>query len=294
VIVHRHRRNPAVTPLTFFILLCALPVAAETPPNTQPFPGITFTQQILATPPLHLYWVQIDLTNPAVHLRVCPGGPPSAGGWETTLLPVSKIAEREKLDVAVNGSYFTPSQFKLLFGRKDPYFAGNPARASGWTVTDGRLWSSHPLSLEFPTLVLTTDGQVTIDNYLAPPPRAKEAVSGQALLLHDGKNVAVGSDDAPRTAAGLDAQGKTLTLFVADGRRPDYSVGLSMQETALYMLKLGCRTAISLDGGGSSTLVIRRGQHWSVVNTPSDGHDLPIPISVERPVDNALGVFVTP
>jgi hypothetical protein len=80
---------------------------------------------------------------------------------------------------------------------------------------------------------------------------------------------------APRSALGLTAEGKLL-LVVIDGRRPYYSIGATLWETADLMRKLGARDAMNLDGGGSSTLVIA----GVVVNRPSDGQ--------ERKVTNAL------
>jgi exopolysaccharide biosynthesis protein len=58
------------------------------------------------------------------------------------------------------------------------------------------------------------------------------------------------------------------------------------------MVKLGCYHAIVLDGGGSSTLVLRRGkgQGLELVSRPSDGAGQRP--GLERPVANALGVVV--
>jgi hypothetical protein len=59
------------------------------------------------------------------------------------------------------------------------------------------------------------------------------------------------------------------------------------------MLARGAWNALLLDGGGSTTLVMRNKQGTAdVVNLPSDGHDLPIALSVPRPVANALGVVI--
>ena len=59
----------------------------------------------------------------------------------------------------------------------------------------------------------------------------------------------------PRTAVGIAADG-TILMMVADGRAPGYSAGLSIPETALVMKHLGAVTAINLDGGGSSMMVV--------------------------------------
>ncbi len=69
----------------------------------------------------------------------------------------------------------------------------------------------------------------------------------------------------PRTIAGVDAQGRVL-LVAVDGRQAGRSAGLSILEAAQVMRALGAVTALNLDGGGSTTMVIE-GQ---VVNRPSD------------------------
>jgi hypothetical protein len=275
------------------VLVLAIGVRASAQsPTTQPFPGITFHQQVLQNPPMRMYWVQADLSDRHIHLRVCPGSALTDGLWQTTLLPVYKIVAREHLEVAVNGSFFASKNTITLLGRKVPYYAGDPATACGWTVSDGRLWTTHPFSPGFPTLVVARSGGVLIGRVLGPPRDAWQAVSGCAMLVQGGRNVGPDDAPAPHTAAGLDASGKLLTLFVVDGRRPTYSKGLSMKQVAAEMIGLGCETALCLDSGGSTTLVMRENEKWNVINTPSDGHDLPLPISIERSVANAFGIVV--
>jgi exopolysaccharide biosynthesis protein len=80
----------------------------------------------------------------------------------------------------------------------------------------------------------------------------------------------------PRTAAGVLPDGR-LVLPRSDGRAPGWSAGLTIGETADVMAALGARSAINLDGGGSST-VVTDGQ---VINHPSD-------IAGERPAGDAI------
>lgn len=277
----------------FFI--CPFASAQSARSTTRPFTGITFSQESRTNPPQHLYWVQADLTNPAIHLRLAPAGPISAAEkpWETTLLAVSKIARRDRLDIAVNGSFFSPKAGISLLGHQIAYFEGNPARACGWTISDGRLWSGYPIAANYPSLVVAKNGALSIGTFSTPPLDVRQMISGCAMLLRDGKNVAPeGTQAAPRTAVGLDSTGKTLTLFVVDGRRLDISAGMSMSETADEMYKLGCASAINLDSGGSSTLVMRHGDQWPVVNQPSDSHNISAIVPAERPVANALGIVI--
>ena len=69
----------------------------------------------------------------------------------------------------------------------------------------------------------------------------------------------------PRTLAGVRADG-TLLLVTVDGRRPGWSVGMTLPEAARLMRSLGARDALNLDGGGSTTMIVR----GEVVNRPSD------------------------
>jgi len=81
----------------------------------------------------------------------------------------------------------------------------------------------------------------------------------------------------PRTALGWNDE--SFFLVVVDGRQGDVSVGMTFSELAAYLVKLGCKEAMNLDGGGSATL-------WAygmVKNSPSEGQ--------ERPAPNALVVL---
>lgn len=82
----------------------------------------------------------------------------------------------------------------------------------------------------------------------------------------------------PRTAFGIDSQGRYIILVV-DGRQPYFSVGMTLTELAFTMKKLGARDAINFDGGGSTVMTVKN----RIVNRPSDGS--------ERRVSNALLVM---
>ncbi|GAA2238583.1 phosphodiester glycosidase family protein [Kitasatospora cystarginea] len=84
----------------------------------------------------------------------------------------------------------------------------------------------------------------------------------------------------PRTAIGTDRAGRII-LFQADGRRPGYSQGLSLDEEAGVLRAFGATDAMNLDGGGSSAMYTAR---TGLVGRPSDP-------TGERPVGNALLVL---
>jgi hypothetical protein len=89
---------------------------------------------------------------------------------------------------------------------------------------------------------------------------------------------------AVRTAVGIGNGGHRLLFLVLDGASR-YRSGLTVAELASALRKLGATDGFNLDGGGSSTLVVRqRGRSTvSVLNHPSGG--------AERAVANGIGVF---
>ena len=94
---------------------------------------------------------------------------------------------------------------------------------------------------------------------------------------------------APRTVIGVDFGPDRLVIIVVDGRQPFYSEGATLTQLADLMIDYGVYTAMNMDGGGSSTLVIE--DQWGnaqVLNSPIDSQ---IP-GRERPVANHLGVYV--
>jgi hypothetical protein len=121
--------------------------------------------------------------------------------------------------------------------------------------------------------------------------RATTILGGGPQLIRDGKvditNVqeiilpAFRNDRHPRTAIAKLTSGKLL-LITVDGRQPGISVGMSLDMLANLLLEFGADEAINLDGGGSTTMVVR----GKVVNSPSDP-------TGERPVSDAILVFPT-
>jgi exopolysaccharide biosynthesis protein len=70
----------------------------------------------------------------------------------------------------------------------------------------------------------------------------------------------------PRTGIGINQDSTKLYLFTVDGRQPGYSLGMSLLEFANYMKEWNIYQGLNLDGGGSTTMVVR----GSIVNSPSD------------------------
>jgi len=96
-----------------------------------------------------------------------------------------------------------------------------------------------------------------------------EKLSGTAFIL----------TKHPRTLVGVDRQG-FIWLVVVDGRQAT-SVGMSFSDLQRLADRLELTDALNLDGGGSSTMVVR----GKVVNRPSDS-------TGPRAVSDAIGVTI--
>ncbi len=79
---------------------------------------------------------------------------------------------------------------------------------------------------------------------------------------------------APRTAIGLKSNG-SLVLYTIDGRQSGYSIGATLTQVAQRMVELGCVTAMSLDGGGSTAMVATSPDSTTatLVDKPSGGRE---------------------
>ena len=277
-----------LSPALLFLCLLAAVRAAEIPAGHPPL-GIECHLETQANPPMRWFVAEVDLTNPKVHVRVAPGGPDpdGPGPWQTTLMRPTDIAAREGFDLVVNGDFFDARGVKDAEGVLSSYRPELWAAVSGAAVTDGRVWAATTNAR--PCLVVHKDRKVTIEMIDRPSPDDFEVVGGNTLLLDAGAVIPHHNKlRHPRTAVGLDAKGKRLFILLVDGRKPGVALGMSYDELAAEMLRLGCHQALNLDGGGSSVLAIRdtTTHQLQILNEPTDGH--------ERAVANALGISVTP
>lgn len=255
-------------------------------PGERPYPGITYVQETRQDPPMRLFIAQVDLADPKVRVDVAPGGPDpdGPGEWETTLTVPSKVAARERFDLAVNGDFFSvlrPASQATQPAYRPEVWAG----VIGPAVTDGKVWSVA--KRKTPCLVVRKNGRVSIEMIDKPPADAAEVIAGNVMLVEKGKPVAhENKDKHPRTVVGLNKKDTKLTILVVDGRQRGVSIGMSYEELAKEMIRLGCHTAVNLDGGGSSVMVMRDPEtnEYKILNKPSDGR--------ERPVANVLGITV--
>jgi len=282
-------RQPATRLRIFLILslLCLGGVALyyagrplPIPVRQQLFDGIIYYRRVHFLPRLYIaHIITVDLRTPGLQFLVTPGDPQAERPLKART--TSQFLREFSVQVAVNGDGFTPWHSNSLL---DYYpHPGDPVTPNGTAASQGMVHATGNES----TLYLSAENAVS---FIAPESSLYNAISGDRILLENGTPDG-GLDDgtvAPRTAIGLDGSGQKLIIVVIDGRQPLYSQGATLAELAEIMLYYGADTAMNLDGGGSSTLVVQGALDPRVLNSPIDNN---IP-GRERAVGNHLGVFV--
>lgn len=208
--------------------------------------------EVQADPHLwHTRVVAVRLDPDAFRFRVRGRVVDEAPAWSVARAPASAT-------LAVNlgiHSGIIPWGWTVVGGREvRPPGVGPLSAALAWDL-DGRLHWLTPAQIpavrgsariveafqSYPTLI-DVDGSI-------PPP-----------LLVDGRGVDVSHRDG-RLAIGLTDEGQlvvAITRFYALGARgPALPMGLTLAEMATVMRRLGCRRAVSLDGGISAQLMVR-------------------------------------
>lgn len=171
----------------------------------------------------------------------------------------SAVANGVNIIAGVNGDYFNIS------GDYSP---------SGVAIKEGKMINTSPR----PFCAFTYDGEFVIKESISnvATKDIRTAVGGSNVIVKNfmpydmNMSQSHGYISHPRTLAGVKSDG-TIILAVIDGRQPTHSNGASLAECAQFMLSMGVKDAINLDGGGSSTMITRVGDSYITRNRPSDG-----------------------
>jgi hypothetical protein len=251
--------------------------------NQTLFEGITYLRDTRQSPrPMVIHVVKVNLRQKRLSFLVTPGDPEAD-------LPVkarttSQFLQDYGLQLAINGDGFTPWHTNNLL---DYYpHPGDLVDPVGFAASKGQIYSQNPGNE--PILYIARDNRARFNSPLGG---IYNAVSGNAMLVEDGK-VLKGLDDSvqPRTAIALDERRRQLIIVLVDGRQPNYSEGITLDELAKLIVEFGGYTAMNLDGGGSTTLVIEDSNGKAkVLNSPIDQY---IP-GRERTIGSHLGIYAS-
>ncbi|HEX6837025.1 MAG TPA: phosphodiester glycosidase family protein [Polyangia bacterium] len=237
-----------------------------------------------ASVPLVVHVVIVDVTSQELYLSATLTGDrgQTVSDWADCKRGTQGCTP---VDVAINGDLFTPSGYVpngLAIGGAKPWpDAASDNASEGWLAYGrpsdvNQVQLSQPAAVEMPASALAVEGAVGGRTLLVS--------GGMAMSTFDAADPTEPFRSAPRSAIGVDADGpmgaaSNLYLVVVDGDQQS-SAGMTDEELAGFLVGRGISDALELDGGGSSTLYVRK--EGGVVNSPSDG--------VQRPVANHLGV----
>lgn len=250
------------------------------------YEGVTYRRVVQYLPrPMIAHVLTIDTKAKGIEFLVTP--PDSEGSTPLRARTTSQFLEEFGVQVAVNGGGFSPWWSR---GPADYYpHVSDPVAPTGFTASNGDVyWTESATEGVPPVLFISRRNALSFNR---KPNRVHSAISGDRMLLLKGEIVPDldHTEREPRTALGINRNGRYLYLVVVDGRQPFYSEGATFVELAQLLLDHGAYQAMSLDGGGSSTLVIEGEDGQPVIlNSPID-HYIP---GTERPVGTHLGVFV--
>ncbi|MDB5190988.1 MAG: exopolysaccharide biosynthesis protein [Segetibacter sp.] len=219
--------------------------------------------------PMRIFIIEADLNNPSITLKAgTPNNRTTYGKQTVTDIARLQDSVKNRVIAAVNGDFFNATTGEP----QSILFKNGVAVKPLFRMCD--LCTSLTVDNTGNPVIITKPRVPQIDST-----KIREAVGGYHLLVQDGLKVGQGDPSIePRTAVGV-TTGKIVYFVVVDGRKADYSNGFSLGQLSDVFVALGVKDAINLDGGGSTTLVVKEGANWIVKNRPSD----PAP----RPIGNA-------
>lgn len=263
----------------------------QDPPRWRPlFQGIDHAELATDKPrDLVVQALRIDSSAPGLELFTTPsnGDKPLETDGQTT----RAFLEEHGLAVAINTHFFDPCCNRIPGEAKD---------LIGLSIAQGLLVSPNTDQSQRDVFIfeagihddasfdaiLLADSQ--LDQLASYTPT--HAIAGRVVLDHgqliDGDD-RFSTTQHPRTLVGLGERYNYLYLVTIDGRQPGYSKGASLAEAAAIMARIGASMALNVDGGGSTTMVLRDPDGASqLVNSPSGGG--------ERIVGSNLGFRALP
>lgn len=260
---------------------------APIPMKEKLYEGVTYRRIVHVFPrPMVAHVLEIDTKVKGIEFLVTP--PDAEGQTPLKARTTSQFLEEFGLQIAINGDKFYPW---WSHNPADYYpHVGDAVAPVGFTASNGKVYwigDIEEIGIE-PTLYINRRNVLSFNNR---PSRVHNAISGDRMIVLKGEVVPDLNDKElePRTAIGINRNGRYLYLVVVDGRQPFYSEGATFVDVAELLIDQGAFAAMSLDGGGSSTMVVE-GEDGKpeILNSPIDNY---IP-GRERPVGNHLGVYI--
>jgi len=261
---------------------------APVPMKQKLYDGVIYRRIIRVVPrPMIIHVVTVDTKSNGISFLVTP--PDSRSEKPLNARTTSQFLEKFHLQLAVNGDRFSPW---WSHSPADYYpHVGDPVTPFGFSASMGDVYWIGEIGEDGgtpPTLYISRRNALSFNNR---PSNVYSAISGERMLVEQGEIVPGLNDKEldPRTAIGINRNGRYLYILIIDGRQPFYSEGATFQELAELLKQQGSYFGMAMDGGGSSTLVIEgRDGPPQIMNSPIDNY---IP-GRQRPVGNHLGIYI--
>lgn len=256
------------------------------------FSGVFYAQRIEAEEtPQRIHIIEVDLTKSGNQFRVTPAD--TSLGMEHVARRTTTMLAQSGAQVAVNASYYLP--FKGGSKAGDDYYPheGQPVDVAGAAISGGQIVSPVETEIDerVEAMVCFAGNRVEIvDGQVCPKGFTDGVAAGPRLLTRSNIQVLEARYSAarhPRTAIGISADRKRAWLVVVDGRQTD-ALGASLPELAALFAELGASDALTLDGGGSSTLAAEGPEGSPVLLNRPIHTGVP---GRERPVANHILLF---
>ncbi|WP_156789665.1 phosphodiester glycosidase family protein [Gracilinema caldarium] len=245
---------------------------------------LRYTSGQISNPPLLFWAIEVSLDNPAIQIVV---GPDPLSYGVVPAIKVSSFAHQYDCVAAINGNPFD----KVSDREGEPRQVVGIAIQEGFIIADpvSRYWAlfiSRDQSAHIVHQESLRSPEGTIDYEILKTVRF--ALGGFFLVLNNGTPITGKAIRHPRSAVGVSQDGKKLYLLAIDGRRKD-SIGATEDETGQILSALGAWDGLILDGGGSTSLVLRnQAGKLEVLNHPLHEGIL----NRERAVATCLGIRV--
>lgn len=256
---------------------------APVPVKRSMFEGaVTYHRRVYYLPRIVIAHVLVVDTK-AKGFRFLVTPPDNSDGPPLKARTTSQFLQEFNVQIAINGDGFYPwwSRGPLDFYPQ----SGDPVTPNGVAASDGEVYAEGEST--DPVLYVSRRSGFSFRK----PGRLFNAITGDRYLVQGGDKVDTldNIQREPRTAIGFNKNGRWLYLVVVDGRQPLYSAGATLDELADILVAHGAYFGMSLDGGGSTTMVIEGSDGEPVIlNSPIDQY---IP-GRERPVANHIGIFL--
>jgi uncharacterized protein YraI len=241
------------------------------------FLGATYFRREYSTPrTMVAHVLALDLQAAKYSFFVTPES--QSGGISCTRT-TSRFLSEFSQHIAINGDGFS-----YLPAGSVTCAAGDPVKVNGYAASNGKIYNTKAAASMF----INASNEVTLEKAKGS---VYNAISGDRIILRAGKRVsdlAIGVPD-PRTAVGLTQNGRGIILMVIDGRQPGYSEGINLHELVDMLVAFGAYSGINLDGGGSSSMVVKGFDNQPrILNSPVDSNVR----GKERSVANHLGIVI--